>query len=150
MLDSKLCKVTAIIRIHVIDWWIDWLIDDYIEYIIMEDLNHITIHGAHALHIIFDEVNWYIGGSNGNKYLIFTSTDKNKEVSTKYIELCNRIKNLIEKINGKPGEYKRVFVKTIFDSNDNLSLEKILKLHNQTIVARSVFQKDDKRYPQIF
>ena len=116
----------------------------------MEDLNHINIHGEHALHIIFDKVNWYFGEINGIKYLIFTSTDKNKDVSTKYTELYNRIKNLIEKINGKPGEYKRVFVKTIFDSNDNLSLDKILKLHNQTIVARSVFQKDDKRYPQIF
>ena len=34
---------------------------------------------------------------NGNKYLIFASTDKNKEVLTKYAERWNGIKNLIEK-----------------------------------------------------
>ena len=46
------------------------------------------------------------------------STDKNKEVLTKYIELWDRIKNLIEcssikKINGKPGEYRNDFINLI-------------------------------------
>ena len=36
---------------------------------------------------------------NGNEYLVFASTDKNKEVLTKYTELWDQIKNLIEKIN---------------------------------------------------
>ena len=33
---------------------------------------------------------------NGNKYLTFASTDKNKEVLKKYTELWDEIKNLIE------------------------------------------------------
>ena len=52
------------------------------------------------------------------EYLIFVSTDKNKEVLTKYIELWDRIKNLIEcssikKINDKPGEYRNDFINLI-------------------------------------
>ena len=42
---------------------------------------------------------------NGNKYFVFASKDKSKELFTKYTELWNVIKNLIEKINNKPGEY---------------------------------------------
>ena len=37
-----------------------------------------------------------------------------------------------------------------FNSGDNLPLNKILKIHNMTIVIRSVFQEDGKYYPQFF
>ena len=37
---------------------------------------------------------------NGNKYLTFASTDKNKEVLKKYTELWNEIKCQIKAING--------------------------------------------------
>ena len=37
-----------------------------------------------------------------------------------------------------------------FNSDNNLPLDKILKLHNLTIVVRSVFQEDGKYYPQAF
>ena len=58
---------------------------------------------------------------NGNKYLIFASTDKNKEVLTKYTELWDGIKNQVKTINGgKPGEYRKDFMKIKFNSDDNL------------------------------
>ena len=37
-----------------------------------------------------------------------------------------------------------------FDTDDNLSLNKTLKLHNMTIVIRFVFEKDRKFYPQVY
>ena len=37
-----------------------------------------------------------------------------------------------------------------FNSDDSLSLNKILKFHMLTIVATSVFEKDGKFYPQFF
>ena len=52
---------------------------------------------------------------NRNKYLVFASTDKNKEVLTKYTELWDGIKNLIEKINENPGEYEKDFMKIKFN-----------------------------------
>ena len=36
-----------------------------------------------------------------------------------------------------------------FNSDDNLSLNKILKLHSLTIVVKSAFQEDNKYYPQV-
>ena len=53
-------------------------------------------------------------------------------------------------MNGKPCDYKKELMKIEFDSDDDLSLNKILKLHNLIIVVRSVFQEDNKYYPQIF
>ena len=37
-----------------------------------------------------------------------------------------------------------------FNSDDDLILNKTLKLHMLTIIVRSVFEEDDKYYPQIF
>ena len=54
-------------------------------------------------------------------------------------------------INGsKPGEYEKDFMKIKFNSDDNLPLNKTLKLHNMTIIIRSVFEEDGKYYPQSF
>ena len=41
---------------------------------------------------------------------------------------------------GKSGEYRKDFKKIKFNSDDNLPLNKILKIHNMTIVIRSVFE----------
>ena len=40
--------------------------------------------------------------------------------------------------------------KIIFNSDDDLPLNKILKFHALTIIIRTVFEKDGKYYPQIF
>ena len=85
-----------------------------------------------------------------NKYLLLASTDKNKEVLTKYIELWDGIKNLIEKINDKPGEYGKDFMEIKFNLDDNLPLNKTLRLHNLAIIVRSVFQEQTKGYPLAF
>ena len=58
--------------------------------------------------------------------------------------------NSIENINGKPGEYEKDFMKIKFSSNDNLLLNKILKLHMLTVIVRSVFKEDNKYYPSFF
>ena len=53
-------------------------------------------------------------------------------------------------MNDKPGEYEKDFMKIKFSSDDNLPLNKILKLHMLTVIVRSVFEKDGKYYPQVF
>ena len=40
-------------------------------------------------------------------------------------------------------------MKTKFNSDDDLSLNKPLKFHTMTIIIRSVFEKDDQLYPQV-
>ena len=100
--------------------------------------------------MIVGEIDGYTEEKNGNIYLIFASTDKNKELLTKYTELWDGNKNQFDKINDKPGEYGKDFMKIKFNLDDNLPLKKMVKRHNLTIVVRSVFQEDNKYYPQFF
>ena len=48
------------------------------------------------------------------------------------------------------GEYGKYFIKIKLSSDDNLPLKKTLKLHNITIIIRSIFENDGKYYPQVF
>ena len=41
-------------------------------------------------------------------------------------------------------------MKIKFNSDNDLPLNKPLKLHNMTIIVRSVFEEDGKLYPQVF
>ena len=69
----------------------------------------------------------------------------------KYTKLWDEIKYYIQTINfGKSGEYEKDYMKIKFNSDDGLPLNKILKLRNLTLIVRSVFEEDDKYYPQIF
>ena len=49
----------------------------------------------------------------------------------------------------KKGEYGKDFMKIKFNSDDNLSLNKLLKLHLLTIIVRCIFE-DYKVYPQLY
>ena len=91
----------------------------------------------------------YIEEKNGNKYLIFDSVDGNKEVLKKNEEVWNRIKNKIKAINGDECNYGEDYIKIKFNSDDDLSLNKLLKFHNITIIIRCVFSEDGKFYPQL-
>ena len=53
------------------------------------------------LYLIVGVVEEYIEEKNGNKYLVFASTDKNKEVLEKYKEIWDKTKSLIKKISDK-------------------------------------------------
>ena len=63
---------------------------------------------------------------------------------TKFRELWHKIKNLFEKINDEPGKYEKHFMKIKFNSDE------ILKIYNMAIVVKSVFQRGNKYYPQVF
>ena len=41
-------------------------------------------------------------------------------------------------------------MKIKFNSNDNLPLNKMLKLQMLTVIVRSIFEEDGKNYPQFF
>ena len=69
----------------------------------------------------------------------------------KYTNFWDEIKYHIQTINaGKFGEYDKDYMKIKFSSDDDLPLNKILKLHMLTTIVRTVFEEDGKYYPQIF
>ena len=76
---------------------------------------------------------------------------KTKKYLKKYTKLWDGIENETETKNGsKTGEYGKDFMKIKFDTDDNLLLNKTLKLHNVTVIIRSVFEEDGKFYLQIY
>ena len=87
----------------------------------------------------------------GNKYLYFAFTDGNSEVLKKYAEIWSGIKDQVKKINrSELGENRKDFMKIKFNSDVDLSLNKLLKFINLKIVVRTVFEQDGKYYSQIF
>ena len=72
------------------------------------------MYSVNPLYLIIDKVDGYIEEKNGNKYLVFDSTelhstDENKEVLKKYSELWDGIKIEMKTIsNGKKGEYDKI------------------------------------------
>ena len=86
-----------------------------------------------------------------NKYLVFDSTDENKDLLKKYNDVWDGMKNEIKTINGgKENHFEKGYMKIKFNSNDDLPLNKPLKFHNMTITIRSVFEENSKLYPQAF
>ena len=52
--------------------------------------------------------------------------------------------------DSEPIKYKKDFIKIRFESDDDLPLGKILSIPSMIIVAKSVFQKDNKYYPKVY
>ena len=94
----------------------------------IKDSDYVKINSVNPLYLIIDEVDGHFEEKNRNKYLILDSTDKNKEVLIKYTKLWDGIKNSIEKVNNKLGEYEKDFMKIKFNSDDSLPLNKTLNL----------------------
>ena len=92
-----------------------------IGYITMKDSDYVKINSVNPLYLIIGKVDGYIEENNGNKYLTFASTDKNKKVLEKYTKLWDEIKYHIQTINaGKSGEYEKDYMKIKLNSDDDL------------------------------
>ena len=95
--------------------------------------------------MLIAELDGYIEEKEGSKYLIISLTDSNSEVLTKYADVWGGIKDQTKKIiNGKLGEYGKDFMKIKFDSDYDLSLNKILKFRILITIIRNIFEKDGK------
>ena len=109
------------------------------------------INSVNPLYLLIYKIDGFIEEKTGNKYLNIVLTDNNDEVLRQYGEVLSGIKSCIEKINNtKSGEYKKDYMKIEFNSGDKLPLNKQLKFFSVTIVIRSVFEDEDKYYPQAF
>ena len=115
------------------------------------NIGHITIkriedyekiYSVNPLYLRVNHGNGYIEEKNENKYLIFDSTDENKELLKKYQDVWNGIKNKIKAVSSGKCDYEKDYMKIKFNSNDDLPLNKPLKFHSMTLTIRSVFEED--------
>ena len=95
-------------------------------------------------------MNGYIEEKGANKYLVFDSTDENKELLKKYNDVFNGIRDKIKEINSNECDYEKDYMKIKFNSDDDLPLNKSLKFCLMTIAIRYVFEENVKLYPQVF
>ena len=66
-------------------------------------------NSVNPLYLIIGKADEYIQENNGNKYLLFTSTDGNKKKLAKFTKLLNKVTHIIETKN----EVRRVSIKKI-------------------------------------
>ena len=109
-----------------------------------------NINSANPLYLGITRVNGYIEEKDSNKYLVFDSTDENKELLKKYTDVFNGIMSKIRKIENDWFEYAKDYMKIKFSSDDDLPLNKSLKFRLMTITIRCVFKEDNELYPQVF
>ena len=109
-----------------------------------------NIYSVNPLYLIIAHASGYIEEKGVNKYLVFDSTDENKELLKKYNDVWNGIKNKIEEVSSGECDYEKDYMKIKFNSDDGLPLNKPLKFHNMTIIIISGFEEDSKLYPQVF
>ena len=93
------------------------------------------------LYLLINHANGYIEEKGVNKYLIFDSTDENKELLKKHNDVWNGIRDKIKEISSGECDYEKDYMKIILNSDDNLPLNKPFKFHNITITIRSVLKK---------
>ena len=108
------------------------------------------IYSVNPLYLLIDHASGYIEEKGVNKYLVFDSTDENKELLKKYNDVWNGIKNKIKEVSSAECNYEKDYMKIKFNSGDNLPLNKPLKFHLMTITIRPVFEEDGNFYPQLF
>ena len=109
-----------------------------------------NINSVNPLYLGITHANGYIEEKGMNKYLVFDSTDENKELLKKYNDVFNGIKDKIKEINSSESDYEKDYMKISFNSDDDLPLNKSLKSLLMIITIRCVFEKDGKLYLQVF
>ena len=112
--------------------------------------NCMNINSVNPLYLGITRVNGYIEEKDSNKYLVFDSTDENKELVKKYSDVFNGIMSNIKEIDDDWLEYAKDYMKIKFSSNDDLPLNKSLKFRLITITIRCVFKGDNELYPRVF
>ena len=123
----------------------------YIGYITIKKIDDCeNINSVNPLYLLIDHASGYIKEKNGIKYLVFDSTDENKEVFKKNNDVWNGIRDKIKEISGSECDYEKDYMEIKFNSDDNLPLKKTLKLQLMTIIIRYVFSEGGEFYPQLF
>ena len=124
----------------------------YIGYVTIKKIvNCNNINSVNALYLMINEMIGHFEEKNENMYLVLDNIDENKEVLKKYEDVWEGIKKEIETITSSEKiKYDKHFKKIRFESNDDLPLNKPIKLRLLTIIIKSVFSENGKFYPQLF
>ena len=122
----------------------------YIGYVTIKDLNCVKINSVNPLYLIFSKVNKYFEEIIKNKYLMLVPTNESNEKIKKYKERWSKIRDLIRSMTKNSDDYDENYIKTKFNSDDELPLNIATEIHSMIIVVRPIFHENNKYYPQVF
>ena len=98
-----------------------------------------------------DDVDGCVEQNDGIEYLVYVSTEKNKEALKNYTKLWEETERQIKVINDdEPIKYRKDSMKIRFESGDDLPLRKAFNILDMIIAVASVLEKNGKYYPQLF
>ena len=110
-----------------------------------------NIISVNPFFLLINEINGFIEEKGGDKYLNISLTNSNNEVLKNMHKSGGGIKDCLTKINdNKLKKHGKDCMKTKFNSDDNLPLNKILKFCVLTVIIRNIFEKDGKYYSGIY
>ena len=107
------------------------------------DISNKTLIDPKPLCFRFDKIDGFIRIYDGSKYLVLF-------VPEKYDAIYNGIRYLISLKSGVTDVFSHYYANIKVDSYDSLPTEKILTLHNVIIFIKSVLNKDENHYYEIF
>ena len=124
----------------------------YIAYVTVKKTHNCkNINSVNPLYLMIYEMIVHFEEKYENKFLPLDDVDENKEVSKKYEKVWEGVKKETETINGsKKIEYGKDYKKIRFKSNDDLPLNKSIKLRLLAIIIRCLISENGKFYPQLF
>ena len=117
----------------------------YIGYITIKKFGDCeNIHSVNPLYLIIHFATEHFKEKNGEKYFIIDSTGKYEEVFSGIISEINTLKD------GKELFYEKNYSRIGVNKDDDLPLNKPIKLPILTIIIRCVLQKGENLYSQIY
>ena len=103
-----------------------------------------NIHSVNPLYLTIYSATGYFKEKYGEKFLIL-------DLIEKYEEVFSGILPEIEMINsGEKLFYEKNYAKIGVNTDDDIPLNKPLKLPSLTIIVRCIFQNGKKLYPQVY
>ena len=121
----------------------------YTGFATFKDLRYVKVNCLNPLYLIVNKIDGYFEEINRNKYLTLVPTNQNEDTLKKYKELRNKIRELITSATNNLNLYDGKYIKIKLNSDDDLSLKKMLELLKMIIAVRVVFDEDKKYYQQV-
>ena len=102
------------------------------------------------LYLVFTDLDVVYRKSGKDRYLILSSTEKNKTMSESYTELFDKIAEQIESMSDDKVKYYKDIMRIKFKTSDDLIFNEIINIPVCVILVSSIFFEDGDYYPQIF
>ena len=116
----------------------------------MYDIKYIkNSNRLNTLYLVFNNLDGVFQKSGENKYLIFSSTEKNRIMLENYTELFDEIAEQIELITDYKVKYSKDIMKIKSKTCDDLPFGKIINIPVCVIIVSSIFKEKNEYHPQV-